>query len=165
MSARLVTVEQTRTEMTQLVLPTHANNHGNIFGGQLMAWMDICAAVSGMRFVVGQVVTASMDELHFLRPIRRGHVAVLRSQVNRAWRTSMEVGVRVDAEDPMTGERFHGVSGYLTFVAVDADGKPTPTPALDWHGSEESRRRWGQAGGRRDRRLAARQQTASRTEP
>lgn len=120
----------TKVEMTQIVLPSHTNNHGNIFGGQVAAWCDICAAVSAQRFCRGPVVTASMDSLHFLNPIRKGMVVIFRSQVNQAWNSSMEVGVRVDAEDPISGETVHCCSAYLTFVALKNDGKPTVVPKL-----------------------------------
>ena len=83
-------------EMTQIVLPGDTNNHGTAFGGQIAAWCDICAAVAAQRFCRLPVVTASMDQLHFLQPVKKGMVVILRSQVNQAWKTSMEVGVRVE---------------------------------------------------------------------
>ncbi len=128
---RVVPVDQTRTVMTQLLLPGQSNNHGNAFGGQIMAWCDICAAVSAQRFCRGEVVTASMDQLVFRRPVRRGMVVVLSAQVNRSWGTSMEVGVRVEAEDPKEGIRVHCCSAYLTFVHLGEDGKPAAVPRLD----------------------------------
>ncbi len=148
--------EQTRVEMTQIVLPTHTNNHGTAFGGQIAAWCDICAAVSAQRFARGVVVTASMDQLHFLLPVRRGMVVVLLGQVNRAWRTSMEVGVRVEAEDPATGERVHCCTAYLTFVGLDPAGRPRTLPALDFAGEAVAARRFEEAGLRRDARLKMR---------
>jgi acyl-CoA hydrolase len=143
----------TQVEMTQIVLPSHTNNHGTIFGGQVAAWCDICAAVSAQRFCRGSVVTASMDQLHFLQPIRKGMVAIFLSQVNQAWRTSMEVGVRVLAEDPMTGERKHCCSAYLTFVALDVDGNPTQVPELDLGNNAEWHRRSREADIRKAHRL------------
>src|SRR5579862_7791001 len=89
-----------RCEMTELVLPGDANSLGTIFGGKVMQWVDIAAAVAAMRHAGMQVVTASIDALHFLTPIRVGEVVVLRAQVNEVFRSSMEVGVRVEAEDP-----------------------------------------------------------------
>ncbi|MBI2568621.1 MAG: acyl-CoA thioesterase [Candidatus Schekmanbacteria bacterium] len=145
--------------MVQIVLPGHGNNHGNAFGGQIAAWIDICAAVSAQRFARGPVVTAAMDELHFLLPVRIGMVVVLQSQVNQAWRTSLEVGVRVEAEEPETGARAHACSAYLTFVALDRNGRPRPLPALQLpecrEGSEHRRAR--QAQERRDHRLQMRE--------
>lgn len=143
----------TQVEMTQIVLPSHTNNHGTIFGGQVAAWCDICAAVSAQRFCRGSVVTASMDQLHFLQPIRKGMVAIFLSQVNQAWRTSMEVGVRVLAEDPMTGERKHCCSAYLTFVALDVDGNPTQVPDIDLGNNAEWHRRSREADIRKAHRL------------
>ncbi len=148
-----VPVEVSRTEMTWLLLPGQTNNHGNAFGGQIMAWCDICAAVAAQRFCRGEVVTASMDQLEFRRPVRRGMVVVLRAQVNRSWNTSMEVGVRVEAEDPKAGTRVHCCSAYLTFVHVDPDGKPLPVPDVK---PEVDERRYEEAQHRREARLALR---------
>jgi acyl-CoA hydrolase len=153
---RMVRVEATRVEMTQIVLPTHTNNHGTAFGGQIAAWCDICAAVSAQRFCRAPVVTASMDQLHFLHPVRQGMVVVLRSMVNQAWRSSMEVGVRVVAEDPFTGEIVHCCSAYLTFVSLDTLGRPTPIPKLAGDDDLVGRRRVKEAQWRRDVRLKMR---------
>ena len=148
-----VAVPRTRVEMTQLVLPEHTNAIGTIFGGQVAAWIDICAAISAQRFCRRQVVTLSIDSLEFMHPIQRGHIAIFQSCVNAAWRTSMEIGVRVEGEDPMTGERTHTASAYCTFVALDANGKPAPVPKLECEGADEVRRR-EEAEVRRGRRLA-----------
>jgi len=149
--------ETTRVEMTQLVLPTHTNNHGNAFGGQIAAWSDIAAAVAAQRFSRGAVVTVSMDSLHFLRPVKQGMILILQAQVNQAWRTSIEVGVRVDSENPETWEREHCCTAYLTFVALDADGKPRPVPSVDTHGDPKAPRRAAEAQLRRDNRLKMRE--------
>lgn len=143
--------------MHQIVLPTHTNNHNTVFGGQIAAWCDICAAISAQRYCRGAVVTASMDQLHFLRPVRKGMVVVLRSQVNQAWRTSMEVGVRVDAEDPATGSVVHCCTAYLTFVALDAHGQPRPVPPIDTGDDPALIRRAREAVERRDSRLRMRE--------
>mgnify|MGYP001213763755 FL=1 len=124
-----VKMEATRVEMTQLVLPGHANNHGTLFGGQLVAWMDTAASVAACRFCRADVVTVSIDELHFAQPIRRGDIVVLYAQVNQAWGSSMEIGVRAEAEDPATGERRHACTGFLTFVRVK-EGRPAKLPKL-----------------------------------
>ena len=147
--------DDTITTMTQLVLPPHTNNHGNVFGGQIAAWIDICAAVSAMRLAGDPVVTASIDELHFVAPVRRGMVVELKSMVNRAWRSSMEVGVRIDAMDMRTGERVHCCSAYATFVALDDEGRPRPLPALE-PGTPAQQARGEGAQARRDHRLAMR---------
>jgi acyl-CoA hydrolase len=142
----------TRVEMTQIVLPEHTNARGTIFGGQVAAWIDISAAISAQRFCRRSVVTASIDELHFLHPIQRGHIAIFQAMVNCAWKHSMEVGVRVEGEDPLTGQRTHTASAYLTFVALDEEGRPVPVPALDPQNADELRRqREGER--RRARRL------------
>jgi acyl-CoA hydrolase len=148
-----VPAADTTCEMTQIVLPGFTNAHGNAFGGQIAAWCDICAAVSAQRFARGPVVTASMDELHFLEPVKQGMVVVLRAMVNRAWRTSIEVGVRVEAEDPHTGLRTHCCSAYLTFVALGADGRPRTVPPLDPGPDPAAQRRFAEAALRRDARL------------
>ncbi|MFZ5476490.1 MAG: acyl-CoA thioesterase [Myxococcota bacterium] len=116
--------------MTQLVLPPFTNALGTVFGGQVAAWIDTCAAIAAQRFCRRQVVTASIDELHFLNPIQRGHIAILVASVNAAWGRSMEVGVRVEGEDPLTGVRTHTASAYTTFVALDPDGKAVAVPKL-----------------------------------
>ncbi len=148
-----VSSASTRVEMTQLVLPGHTNALGTIFGGQVAAWIDVCAAIAAQRFCRRQVVTASIDELHFLAPIQRGQIAIFRAAVNAAWSRSMEVGVRVEGEDPLTGQRVHTASAYLTFVALGDDGQPTGVPALVTEGADEARRA-REASGRREHRLS-----------
>lgn len=155
--SRTVRPESTRVEMTQLILPQFTNNHGTVFGGQIAAWCDICAAVSAQRFSRRPVVTASMDELHFLKPVRQGMTVVLQSMINQAWRTSMEVGVRVEAEVIETGERVHCCSAYLTFVALDDAGRPVPVPELDTSGDPEAVHRAEDAELRRKARLDMRE--------
>jgi len=148
---------QTHVEMTQIVLPSHTNNHGTAFGGQIAAWCDICAAVAAQRFCRAPVVTASMDQLHFMRPVLRGMVVVLQACVNRAWRTSMEVGVRVETEDPITGAREQCCTAYLTFVALpSADGAKVALPTLDTAGNSTAIRREREADLRRAARLRIR---------
>ncbi|MCB9741083.1 MAG: acyl-CoA thioesterase [Alphaproteobacteria bacterium] len=155
---RSCTPADTRVEATHLVLPAHTNNHGTMFGGQVAAWMDISAAVAAQRFARKPVVTASIDELHFLRPVRRGMIVVLQAMVNQAWRTSMEVGVRVEAEDPRSGDRIHCCSAYLTFVALDATDRPSELPTLAPDGDPEWERRAREAQARRDHRLKMREE-------
>ena len=153
---RAVKPAQTRVEMTQLILPQFTNTHGTVFGGQIAAWCDIAAAVSSQRFCRRPVVTASMDELHFLKPVRQGMTVVLQAMVNQAWHTSMEVGVRVEAEVLETGERVHCCSAYLTFVALDEDGRPCAIPTLDTEGDEDAHHRGEEANLRRQVRLEMR---------
>ena len=118
-------------EMTQLLLPGDANALGAAFGGSVMGWIDICAAVSAQRHSRQQVVTASMDDLHFHAPIKVGFQVILRSRIIAAFKTSMEIGVTVHAENPLTGERQLTTSALLTFVALDANGKKLPVPPLE----------------------------------
>ncbi len=140
-------------EMNQLVLPTHANALGSVFGGQIMAWIDICAALAAMKHARRSCVTASMDALDFVMPIRVGHVVNLRAMVNFVGRTSMEVGVRVEAGDPTAGSLQHAASSYLTFVALDGAGRPCPVRALTPETPEEHLR-FDEAAVRREQRLA-----------
>jgi acyl-CoA hydrolase len=151
-----VAVNDTNVEMTQIVLPSHANNHGTVFGGQMAAWIDVCAAVAAQRFARKAVVTASIDEIHFVQAVRRGMVVILKSRVNQAWTSSMEVGVRVEAEDPRTGDTAHCCTAYLTFVAINDDGRPSKVPTLDVGTSEDAQIRAHEAQQRRDHRLAMR---------
>lgn len=144
-------------EMTQLLLPGETNALGAAFGGSVMGWIDICAAVAAQRHARQIVVTASMDELHFHAPIKVGFQVILKARVIAAFRSSMEIGVTVHAENPLTGERQLTTSALLTFVALDKDGKKLPVPplALD---SDAERAAAAQAARRRKERLAHRQQ-------
>ena len=139
--------------MTEIVLPQHTNALGSIFGGTVMAWIDIAAAIAAGKHARTNTVTASIDALHFIAPIRLGHAVVLRACVNAAGRTSMEIGVRVDSENLLTGEKFHNVSAYLTFVAVDANMHPIPVPPIAAE-TETEKRRFQAALRRRASRIA-----------
>lgn len=141
--------------MTELVLPGHTNALDTVFGGTVMSWIDICAAIAAQRHSGREVVTASMDRLSFVAPIRRGWVVNLKASVNFTSRTSMEVGVRVDAENPRTGEMFHTASAYMTFVALGSDGKPTEVPKLVLE-TDNEKRRYAAAQKRREVMLASR---------
>ena len=141
--------------MTQIVMPMHTNGvAGVMFGGVMMQWIDVCAGVAAMRLAAGSVLTASIDRLDFLSPVRVGEVVVLQAQVNFTGATSMEVGCRVETEDMRTGERRYVTKAYLTFVAVDANGKPRPIPPLEL-ATEDDRRRHADAEYRRAARLKA----------
>ena len=150
-------VDHTRVEMTQVVMPQATNPLGNAFGGQIMAWVDICAAVAAGRLCRTPVVTASIDAVHFLSPVRLGHVVILRAQVNATFQTSMECGVSVFAEDPLTGEVHKAAKAYATFVSLDADGKPQPVPELILESGEDQRRA-ADAAKRRAHRLEIRRE-------
>jgi acyl-CoA hydrolase len=144
-------------EMTQLLLPGETNALGAAFGGSVMGWIDICAAVAAQRHARQIVVTASMDELHFHAPIKVGFQVVLKARVIAAFRSSMEIGVTVHAENPLTGERQLTTSALLTFVALDKEGKKLPVPPLQLE-TEPERTAAAQAARRREERLAHRQQ-------
>lgn len=139
--------------MTQLVLPSHTNSLGTIFGGTIMSWIDIAAAIAAQRHSNKEVVTASVDRLDFVAPVYKGWVVNLKASVNYTSKTSMEVGVRVDAENPKTGETFHTASAYCTFVALGSNGKPIEIPHLILE-TDEDKRRYEQAQKRREVRLA-----------
>jgi acyl-CoA hydrolase len=116
------------------------NRAGNVHGGTIMKMCDEAGAVAAVRHSRRRVVTAAMDQMRFRNPVFVGQLVTLRASVNAAWRTSMEVGVRVEAEDPRTGEVFHTSSAFLTFVALDDDGRPTDIPPLEPDSAESERR-------------------------
>lgn len=149
-------VAASRVEMTKIVLPQYANALGNIFGGEVVAWIDMCAAVSAQRHARTSCVTASIDAVNFLLPIKLGHIVVLKSQVNAVFTSSMECGVSVWSEDPMTGVRSRAVTAYTTFVSVDAEGRPQPVAPLLLE-TDEDRRRSSEAHTRRASRVALRE--------
>lgn len=126
--------------MTEIVLPSDTNALGTIFGGKVMSWIDIAGAIAAGRHARRVVVTASIDALHFVAPIKLGYVVLIRAMVNFASRTSMEVGIRVDSENPITGELTHTATAYATFVALDDHGRPTPIAPILPETPEEKRR-------------------------
>ncbi len=143
-------------EMTQLVMPSHANSHGTAFGGTVMAWTDLAAGMAAMRHARLPVVTASIDQLVFRSPVRIGQIALLRAQVNAVFATSMEVGVLVLTEEPLTGEQRLCCEAYLTFVALGPDQHPRPVAPLLVE-SELERQRQREASTRRAARLELRE--------
>src|ERR1700674_5129581 len=124
-------VSASRTEMIELVLPQDANLLGNILGGRVMHLIDIAGAIAAHRHCHRQVVTASVDHLDFLNPVRLGELIVLEAQVNRAFHTSIEVGVEVYSENYSKGDRKHTSTAFLTFVAIDETGNPCPVPPVN----------------------------------
>jgi acyl-CoA hydrolase len=147
------TPSESAVVMTELVLPQHTNALGTIFGGTVMSWIDIAGAISAGKYARCSVVTASIDALHFIAPIKLGHAVELKACVNLTGKSSMEVGVRVDSENLITGERFHNVSAYLTFVALGSDGKPREVPQID-PVTDAEKRRFNAAVKRRASRVA-----------
>jgi len=148
------------SEMVELVLPNDANPMGSLLGGRLMHWIDLAAALAAFRHTRNYVVTASTDHLDFLFPVRVGDLVVLKSSVNRAFGSSMEVGVKVWVENVFTGERHHVSSAYLTFVAVDREGRKQKVPLVVPESAEE-RVRYEDAGHRRQLRRAEAERKAS----
>lgn len=139
-------------EQVYMIFPNDLNSNETVFGGLIMAHMDRYAAVVADRHAAGVCVTASVDAVHFMAPARKGDVLVFAASVNRAWNTSMEVGVRVEAECIGSPERRHILTAYLTFVAVDEKGKPRPVSVLLTENETEARR-FEEAQIRRDARL------------
>lgn len=133
-------VSQSRVNLAQVALPGDANPAGNIHGGSIVKLIDNAAAVVAIRHTRSNVVTASIDRLDFHFPVFLGNLIILKASINRVGKTSMEVGVRVEAENLMTGEVRHTASAYLTFVALDADGHPTKVPPLISETTEDKRR-------------------------
>jgi len=156
-TVRAKPVSASQADMLELVLPSDANLLGNILGGRVMHHMDICAAIAAQRHAGHVCVTASVDRIDFESPARVGELLVLKSSVNFAGRTSMEVGVLCLAEDPRTGERRHTASAYFTFVALSDDLKPVPVPPLRIDTPVE-RRRHEAARRRREHRLESRKE-------
>lgn len=146
------------SEYSELALPNDANVLGNLLGGKVMHLVDLCGALAAIRHARSPVVTASIDYMNFLSPVRIGQLLMLRSSVNRVFRTSMEVGVKVMVEDLSSGEVRHTSSAYLTFVALDAAGGRVPIPQVVPE-SEDEKRRYEEAARRRELRLEMRQKT------
>lgn len=149
------TVNATRHETSQLMMPQHANSLGHVFGGVIMSMMDTTAAVSAMRHSRMTCVTASVDRVDFREPVHVGDLVIMQSSVNFVGKTSMEVGVRVEAENLIDGGRRHTNSCYLTFVAIDRNGRPVPVPPIIAETPDEVRR-MNAAKERRRRRLEER---------
>ena len=149
------TVRETQHETSQLMLPQHSNNLGLVFGGVILAMMDTASAVCAIRHARSTCVTASVDRVDFREPIHLGDLVIMKCSVNYVGRTSMEVGVRVEAEDLQTGNRRHTNSCYLTFVAIDRNGRPIEVPRLTPE-TEDELRRYEAAKARRKRRLEER---------
>lgn len=148
-------VKDSQVEMRELVLPNDTNPLGTILGGKVMHLMDIAAAMAAMKHSGKTVVTVSVDHIDFLSPIKMGQIVLIKASVNYVHKTSMEVGVKVWAEDFKTGKRTHTSSAYFTFVALDEKGKPTQVPKIIPE-TDEEKRRYREAQKRREARLARR---------
>ena len=149
-------VRESQHETSELMMPHHANNLGHVFGGVMLSMMDKTAAIAAFRHCRTNVVTASIDRVDFREPIHLGDLVVMKASVNFVGRTSMEVGVRVEAEELLSGRRRHTNSCYLTFVAVNPNGRPIEIPPVVPETPDEIRR-YEAADRRRKRRLEERQ--------
>ena len=149
-------ISASRSEMAEVVLPAITNPLGKLLGGHVMHLVDIAAAMAASRHSNSYVVTASVDYIDFRNPINIGEFVILKSQVNRVFHTSMEVGVKVFSENALTGERKHTTTAYVTFVAIDAATKQPKAVAPLVLKTAEEKRRWREAGVRRKTRLARR---------
>ncbi len=149
--------------MVQLVLPNDANTLGNVLGGMVLHWIDLAAAVVAHRHCRSEAVTASIDQVSFLAPIRVGQLAVITGRMTYAGRTSMEIRVDVQSEDLLSGERRQTSTAYLTFVAIDAKGRPRPVPPLLLE-TEDEHREARDAEKRRAARLSERDRTTPKGE-
>jgi len=154
-------VSESRTTMTEVVLPNDANTHGNILGGKVMHLMDLAGAIATFRHCRMPVVTISVDSLRFLHPIKVGQLVLLEANMTRAFTTSMEVEVQVFSEDPLNGNRIKTSTAFLSFVALDKDGRPTPISPLIPE-TEEEKGRYRAALRRRRRRLREAKETGAK---
>jgi acyl-CoA hydrolase len=156
-------VRESVSEYSEFALPTDANTLGNVLGGKVMHLVDLAAALAAVRHARCAVVTASVDQMTFLHPVHIGQLIILQSSVNRVFRTSMEVGVRVQVEDLLTGFRKHTSSAYLTFVALDKNGRRVAIPPVIPETNDE-KRRYAEAEERRTYRLAMRDKALRKLE-
>ena len=145
------TVKNTHVIMHELVLPNDANLLGNVLGGRVMHLMDMCAAMSAYKHARTAVVTASVDRLDFLAPVKMGEIMILKSSVNYTGKSSMEVGVRIESENPKTGHIHHTSSAYLTFVSLNENGKPQKVDDIEPENNIEIRR-YNEGKGRHEER-------------
>jgi len=145
-------VSESRTVVARVMMPQDANVAGNVFGGTILKMVDEIAYVAATMHARANVVTASVDRMAFLSPVHVGDLLTLKANVNAVWRSSMEVGVRIEAMDPRNGEMRHTGSSYLTVVALGPDGATCEVPRLELEGDEDARRN-REAMARRARRL------------
>jgi acyl-CoA hydrolase len=169
------TVASTQSEMTEIILPNDTNTLGNLLGGRLMHFIDLTGAMAAYRHSRTHVVTAAMDHIDFIRPVHLGDLLTLKSSVNRAFSTSMEVGVKVWAENTLTTSVVHVASAYLVFVAIDSEGRRQSVPRLLPETPDEQRRyddalrrrehREAESARRKEAKLAAAQQSTAANQP
>ncbi len=145
------TVAESQAERSEIIFPADSNALGNLFGGRLLQFIDLVGAVAAVRHSRAIVVTASMDHSDFVAPVHIGDLLILKASVNRAFRTSMEVGVRAMVEDARAGTLRHVSTAYVTYVAVDREGRPIPVPCVIAE-TEHQKRRFADAARRREMR-------------
>ena len=158
------TVTDSQSTLVRWMGPMDANSAGFVHGGTIMRYCDEAAGLAAVRHSQQRCVTAGMDRMTFNEPVHIGEVVSFKATVNAAWRTSLEVGVRVEAEDPRTGAVRHTTVAYLTMVALDAEGRPAPVPPLRCESDDEHRRE-REAQLRRENRLAEREQIVRERRP
>ncbi len=144
-------VQESQSERSEIIFPADSNALGNLFGGRLMQYIDLVGAMAASRHARAITITASMDHIDFIAPVKVGDLLILKSSVNRAFKTSMEVGVKAMVEDVREQKLRHVSSAYITFVAVDRDGRGLVVPQLVLE-TDHERRRWEDAGRRREMR-------------
>jgi acyl-CoA hydrolase len=151
-------VKESASEYAELALPNDANALGNLLGGRIMHLVDLAGAIAAMKHCRNPVVTAAVDHMDFIHPVHIGELVRVRASVNRTFNTSMEVGVKVWVEDLIRGGEQHVSSAFLTFVAIDKDGRSVPVPPVIPETADE-KRRFERAGERREYRLSQRRRT------
>lgn len=159
------TVSESQSEMTELILPNDTNTLGNLLGGRLMHFIDLVGAMAAYRHTRTHVVTAAMDHIDFIQPVHVGDLLILKSSVNRAFSKSVEVGVKVFAENTQAGEYRHVASAYLVFVAIDKDGKPVTVPQIIPETPDEARRYEGAQRRREHRERESERRTRAKLIP
>jgi len=159
------TVSESQSEMTELILPNDTNTLGNLLGGRLMHFIDLVGAMAAYRHSRTHVVTASMDHIDFIQPVHVGDLLILKSSVNRAFTKSVEVGVKVYAENTRAGEYRHVASAYLVFVAIDANGSPVRVPELAPESPDEIRRYEGALRRRENREMESERRKRAKMAP
>jgi acyl-CoA hydrolase len=147
------TVASTQSQMTEIILPNDTNTLGNLLGGRLMHFIDLAGAMAAYRHTRTHLVTAAMDHIDFIQPVHVGDLLILKSSVNRAFTTSLEVGVKVWVEHPQNGTLLHVASAYLVFVAIDKEGRKLKVPRLQPE-TPDQERRFADAQRRREHREA-----------
>lgn len=146
------TVSHSQTTMTQVVFSTHTNLFGSLFGGVILHWVDTISGITALRHAGGKVATVSIDRVDFIHPVHAGWIVTLKSSVNYVSKTSMEIGVTMDAEDPITGKKIHALTVFTTYVGLDGNDRPVQLPRLITE-NEEQERRFRAGAKRREQRL------------